>query len=105
MTLRRMMAFTCLLSVSLILSACGDATATDKSVNDLTAKSVTSSDCLVLKIKEDKIACFKELKVQEKASLEATNKRIEALAKENEKLDQENEALIKEFERGVLDEE
>ena len=87
------------------LFACGDATATNEPTPKPETKPVTRAECLAMEVKEDKIACFEKLTEQEKADLDATKNRIEVLKKENEKRRERNEALLKEFERGVLDEE
>jgi len=105
MILRRRMAPACLLVILLVLSACGNATATDNPQVDLETQPLTRAECLAIEVKEDKIACFQKLAKQKKAELEATQQRVETLKSENEKRRERNEALLKEFERGVLDEE
>jgi len=88
-----------------LLSACGDATATNEQTPEPETKAVTRSECLAMKVKEDKIACLKTLTAQRKIELAQKKVRLEETKQKNEQLRKENEALLKEFERGVLDEE
>jgi len=101
----RAIGYACLLFALLALPACDNATATDNLKADLKTKPVTRAECLAMAIKEDKIACFQKLAKQRKAKLDATEKRINEIRNESAKVKEENEALLKEFERGVLDEE
>jgi len=103
--LRQMMAPACLLVTLLTLSACGNATATDKTQTDPETKTVNRTECLAMEDKDDKIACFNKLANQRKNELVATKERIEYIRTERARLRKENEKLLKEFERGVLDEE
>lgn len=105
MTFPRIIPYVCLLLLFPVLVACGDATATNEPAPEPETKPVTRAECLAMKVKEDKVACFQKLAEQRKAKLDATEKRIDEIRNESDKLKKENEALLKEFERGVLDEE
>jgi len=89
----------------LILSACNDATAENKVKDADETKLLTRAECLAMEIKQDKIDCMKKVLAQSRAELAATQERTAKLKAENDKRRERNEALLKEFEKGVLDEE
>lgn len=88
-----------------LLSACGDATATNEQTPEPETKAVTRSECLAMKVKEDKIACFKKLTEQERVKQTQIQKDIDVLKAENERRRQRNEKLLREFEKDVLNED
>jgi len=87
------------------MSACSDATSTNEPVSQPETKPVTRSECLAMKVKEDKIACFKKLTEQERVKQTQIQKDIDVLKAENEKRRQRNEELLREFEKDVLNED
>lgn len=88
-----------------LFSACGDATATNDTTPKSETKALTRTVCLAEQVKEDKIACLKKLTAQRKIELAQKKARLEETKANIEKIEKENEVLLKEFERGVLDEE
>ena len=95
----------CITFTILTLSACGDATATDKPAKEPETTLVTRSECLAIKTEEEKIACFKKLSKQNQKRLSILDGKIETLDRMNSEKLKKNEALLKEFEKDVLDED
>ena len=58
-----------------------------------------------MEVKEDKLACFEKLAEQRKTEIEQKEVRLQTTESNIEKTEKENEVLLKEFERGVLDDE
>ncbi len=88
-----------------IMTACNSAVATDTPEKQPEIKPVTRADCLVMKAKEEKIACLKKLTAQGKTELARKKARLKATQENIARIEKENEALMKEFEKGVLAEE
>ncbi len=102
---RRPFIFLVPLIFSFVISGCGNAIASDEPISSQTAKPLTRAECLGMKDKADKISCFQKLAKQRKAEIKGKKARLQTTETNIEKIEKENEALLKEFERGVLDDE
>ena len=58
-----------------------------------------------MKTKEEKVTCFKKLAEQRRTEINEKKKGLETTEANIERIEKENEALLKEFERGVVDNE